>query len=318
MGSLPTTRVTPSSPFLNCGVDYAGPYSLLNFPGRGSKTFKAYLAVFVCFTTKAIHLEAVTDMTSEAFIACYKRFVSRRGVPVNMYSDCGKKFVGAENDWKTIVNSHKFNEEVSHHLVDRGTTWHFNPPAPRQGGLWEAGVKSVKYHLRRVVGDQNLRQDEFGTLLCTIEAILNSRPLCTMSPDLSDLDALTPAHFLIGIILTSILEEDVTEIKQNRLTRWQRVQQMTQHFWKRWSAEYLSSLQQRFKWTKKSSNIQVGDLVLMHDETLNSTKWKLARVIATHPGKDSLVRVVTVKTAKGEYERPVVKLSPILSPNDDE
>lgn len=138
-----------------------------------------------------------------------------------------------------------------------------------------------------------------------------------MSPDPGDLDVLTPGHFLIGKPLNSVPDHDLTQLKMNHLSRWQRVQQMSQHFWKRWSAEYLSTLQQRYKWTQKKANISIGDLVLIHDENLPPSKWRMARVTATHPGKDDLVRVVTVMTAKGELERPITKLSPILPSNND-
>jgi len=69
MGQLPKSRITPSRPFLNSGVDYAGPYTLKTWKGRGAKTYKAYFVVFVCFSTSAVHLELVTDYTTDGFIA---------------------------------------------------------------------------------------------------------------------------------------------------------------------------------------------------------------------------------------------------------
>lgn len=313
MGSLPSTRVNIGRPFLNSGVDYAGPYQVLKCKGRGAKSFKCYFAVFVCFSTKAVHLEYVTDLTSEAFVACYKRFTARRGIPAIMYSDCGSNFVGAEEEIAPIVQSTTYNLDVSNKLATIGTTWKFNPPAaPHQGGLWEAGVKAVKYHLRRVIGQSTLTLEEFGTLLCCVEGILNSRPLCALSSNSDDLNALTPGHFLIGCPINSVPEPDVSDIKINRLSRWQRVQQIHQHFWKRWQAEYLSTLQQRFKWVQKRANFQKDDLVLVHDEQLPPAKWKLGRIVDVHPGADLLVRVVTVRTMSGELKRPIVKLSPLL------
>jgi len=81
--------------------------------------------------------------------------------------------------------------------------------------------------------------------------------------------------------------------------------------------EYLTSLQQRFKWTAKRENLEVGDLVIIKDERFPPMQWEMGRVIKTHPGPDSNVRVVTLKTANGEFQRPVVKLCPILF-NDEE
>ncbi|GFW53902.1 integrase catalytic domain-containing protein [Trichonephila clavipes] len=109
--------------------------------------------------------------------------------------------------------------------------WHFNPPAtPHFGGLWEAGVKSLKSHLKRVVGNNILTHEEFFTLVTQVEAVLNSRPLCPLSEDLNDKFALTPAHFLIDFPLTYLPDPDFEGVPMNRLRRWELVQRMTQIF----------------------------------------------------------------------------------------
>ncbi|CAL8137779.1 unnamed protein product [Orchesella dallaii] len=105
----------------------------------------------------------------------------------------------------------------------------------------------------------------------------------------------------------------------NRLTRWQRAQQITQHFWKRWSNEYLSTLQKRFKWTTSDRDLQVGDIVLVKEDNHPPMKWKAGRVIKAHPGQDNKVRVVTVRlynTESNKYfelKRHVNKLCPLLT-----
>jgi hypothetical protein len=317
MGSLPAGRVNPARPFRHTGVDYAGPFSLSVMKGRGMKYFKGYFCIFICLATKAVHLEAVTDMTTEAFVGTLKRFVSRRTLPTDLYSDCGSNFIGAEKELRDLVNCVERNALVSRFLVDRGTQWHFNSPAaPHHGGLWESGVKSVKYHLRRVMGTETMTLEEFMTVLTQVEAALNSRPLCALSTDPGDLDYLTPGHFLVGEALTAVPEPDLMPLKVNRLSRWQRCQQVFQHFWKRWSTEYLHSLQERNKWKKPSPNVGIGDLVLVKEENLPPLKWRMGRVVTVHPGKDGLVRVVTVKTAMGEFQRPVVKLCPLLAKDE--
>jgi hypothetical protein len=313
MGSLPTPRVRPARPFSNCGVDFAGPFTIRQFKGRGGKTWKCYFAIFVCMATKAVHLESVTELTTEAFIATFKRFSARRGVSRNMYSDNGTNFVGADRELQELLESAKHQSAVSHHHTDNGVDWHFNPPsAPHQGGLWEAGVKAVKSHLKRVVGKAVLTLEEFNTVLCQVEACLNSRPLCAMSSDPADYNVLTPGHFLIGEPLTAIPEPDLTDLKVSHLSRWQQTQQMVQHFWKRWYAEYLTSLQQRFKWMMKREDLRIGDLVIIKEDNIPPNKWKMGRVIIVHPTDDDCVRNATVKTEYGEMKRHVVKLCPIL------
>jgi len=177
------------------------------------------------------------------------------------------------------------------------------------GGLWEAAIKSAKTHLRKIIGTTPLTYEELYTLLVQIEACLNSRPLCPLSDDGTDLAALTPAHFLIGVPLTSLPEIDVSDQPVNRLTRHQLLTQMRQHFWQRWSNEYVTQLQQRHKWTEKSkADIKIGTMVLLRDETVSPMHWRLGRIVALHPGKDGLVRIVDIKTSKGILKRSLPKL----------
>ncbi|GFX85716.1 integrase catalytic domain-containing protein [Trichonephila clavipes] len=225
MGDLLTHRVTPSRPFSVCGVDYAGPINILRYRGRGAKTTKGYIALFVCFVTKALHLELVSDLTSEAFIASLKRFCARRGAPKHIYCDNGTTFVGARRKLLEIfkfVSRLNENEHFCHFLSQVNKEWHFSPPvSPQFGGLWEAGVKRIKYHLKRVIGNTNFTFEEFSTLLSQVEAILNSRPLvsldCDNDPD--SLNILTPSHFLIGEVITSS-PEHTNDDKLSLLSRW--------------------------------------------------------------------------------------------------
>lgn len=131
------------------------------------------------------------------------------------------------------------------------------------GGLWEAGVKSLKYHLRRIL-TRSLTFGEMTTVLCEIEACLNSRPLIPI--DTSDPDApepLTPGHFLIGESLENIPSPDFRNVNLNRLDRWQITQKIVRDFWHRWHTEYLSRLQTRTKWLHKQSELNIGNVVLL-------------------------------------------------------
>ncbi|XP_071578789.1 uncharacterized protein [Temnothorax nylanderi] len=190
--------------------------------------------------------------------------------------------------------------------------WTFNPPsAPHFGGLWESGVKSFKTHLRRVVEDQVLSIEEFTTVLAQIEAVLNSRSLCPVSTDPSDLEVLSPGHFLTMEPLVSVPTHDVTSLPITRLSRWQLVQRIHQDFWKRWHQEYLTTLQQRPKWWTSVNQIVVGSLVLIKDSNLSPLRWRRGRVEALHPGSDGVPRVATVRVADGSLVRPLVKLCPL-------
>ena len=254
MGVLPTPRVTPCRTFLRVGIDYAGPIFIRSSRGRGQHARKGYISLFICLATKAVHLEVVSDGTTEAFLAALKRLTSRRGLCSQIYSDCGTAFVGADKELRILLQT------VSHKTDNSWIVWHPREssgslillPAPHFGGIWEAAVKSVKHHLRRVLGEHKLTYEELATLLAEIEACLNSRPLIPLSDDPDDLDALTPGHFLVGEAITAIPEPNLEDLPDNRLSRWQLVQKMQTAFWRLWSRDYLNTLQTR------ESGIELG------------------------------------------------------------
>jgi hypothetical protein len=226
MGDLPVHRVTPTPPFQTCGVDFAGPFVTRAIPPKSKITYKAYLSIFVCFSTRAVHLEVVSALTTEAFLAAFRRFVSRRGRPSVVFSDNGSNFVGAAKELSelaSVVQSQQHKSEVADNLSASGIQWFvqkFHPPgAPHFGGLWEAGVKSVKYHLHRMLGETRLTFEELATLMAQIESCLNSRPITAISSDPSDLAALTPGHFLIGCPLNAVPDPCLAEVNINRLDR---------------------------------------------------------------------------------------------------
>ncbi|CAG7836073.1 unnamed protein product [Allacma fusca] len=240
------------------------------------------------------------------------RFTSRRGLPSDLYSDCGRNFVGANKELKQLWNSKEFTNDVANFMGSKQIHWHFQPPgSPHFGGLWEYGIKSLKHHIVRAMGSSIFTYDDMHIITCKIEACMNSRPLTQLSSDPNDLAALTPGHFLIGDALNAIPEQNHTTEPESILTRWKLIQRVVQQFCKRWSWEYLSNLQQRPKWLSERPTLQEGDLVLLKDERFPPLKWKLARIIATHPGIDGFVRVFTIKTMDGTFKWPLTKLCPL-------
>lgn len=239
-----------------------------------------------------------------------KRFVARRGLCSDIYSDNATNFVGAKNELKFVhesVNSDSFQGYLNSCQIN----WHFIPArSPHFGGLWEAAVKSCKHHLKRILAQTHLTYEEFYTLLTQVEAVLNSRPLCPISEDPNDLEILTPAHLLIGQSLTAVPERDLTNVKVNFTRRYTHLRQMQQHFWSRWTKEYLHNLQQRTKWQfSKHPEIQVGALVLLMEDNAPPLCWPLGRIVQVHPGSDNIVRVVSVKTKNSVLKRAINKVS---------
>ncbi|XP_068140930.1 uncharacterized protein [Drosophila tropicalis] len=294
MAALPALRVRQAFPFENTGCDYAGPIMMKTHKGRTARKEKGYICLFVCMATSALHLELATDLSTDTFLAALRRFISRRGKCVTMFSDNGRNFVGAKrslNEMEQLVQSQLHNNKIAEALSIEGINWKFIPPhAPHWGGKWESGVRSVKLHLHRVIGHAVLTFEQMHTLLTQVEAVINSRPLCATSD--TDVGYLSPAHMLIGRPYTSVPDGDLDQVPANRLDYWQQSQAMLQGFWKRWHLEYLTSLQQRPKWLMKSANPRPDDLVLVKDSHTPPASWILARIIETIPGPDGLVRAL--------------------------
>ena len=217
--------------------------------------------------------------------------------------------MGAEKEIRRIMIEKDFHEGIHNYACQQGIKFHFIPPcSPHMGGLWEAGVKTMKYHIRRVIGKATFTFVEFSTLVCQVEAILNSRPPCTLSTDPDHPQVLTPGHFLIGTSLLTFPGHYLKDVSSSRLSKWLCIQQMIQGLWSQWSQEYLHHLQQRSKWRISQSNVKIGDLVLIKEDNLPPLVWKKAIISDLHPGKDGVTRVVSLKTSTGTIKRPIIKI----------
>ena len=322
MGDLPKSRIdVPTKAFQDVGIDFGGPFAC---KGTRKNSEKAYLALFVCFASRAVHLEAVSDLTTQACIAALRRFTARRGCPVMIYTDNGSNFAGTKAEiealQKILKNEHanSFQAEAANlHMK-----WNLIPPrAPHFGGLWEASIKSAKHHLRRIMGNNVLSFEELTTLFCQIEWVLNSRPIGVLSDDPKDPKHLTPAHLCCGGSLEAFpmkISSVPDEIKKcSPQKRWFFLQNLLGIFWKRWTKEHVSSLQERLKWKNESENLRVGDLVYLTDDNVAPLQWPLGRITYVYSGPDQFVRVVKVKTSNGIFNRPVAKLRKLPLLNDN-
>ncbi|UYV78173.1 hypothetical protein LAZ67_16000366 [Cordylochernes scorpioides] len=293
---------------------------------------------------KAVPVEIVDPSTKDYLQICEKANLSR-WKPID--SLCLEDFKESENDdekysssaymeWPEILKKEVLKpealekaakqlrigfymardqmSEIAEILANDGTEWKFNPPgAPHFGGLWEAGIECFGCHFRRIIGETLLTDEEFLTLIVQIEACLNSRPLGPISGDPSDLAVLTPAHFLLTSSSCCVPEEDLLSFQL--LPRWKMVQRMVQHLWRQWSTDYIHNLQQRHKWRTPRPNVATGSLVLVREEHVPPAKWIMGRVVEIHPGKDGLVRVVSIRTRAGLLKRPLVKLALLPVPH---
>ena len=251
LGQLPIERVTPDLVFDKVGIDYAGPVYIKYGFIRKPTIVKAYICVFVALSVKAVHLELIADLTADAFVTSLRRFIARHGKPSLIWSDHGTNFVGAARMMKELVElfeDQKTQGAISEFCSAQNILWKFRPEhAPHIGGLWEAVVKSMKTHLRRVLSNTKLIFEEFATVLTQIEACLNSRPWAQLPCDDDGIETLTPGHFFdwktLGISSRSFILLSIFLTAQTLAS----VSSTHSHFWQRWSTEYIVTLKRYTK-----------------------------------------------------------------------
>ncbi|XP_049309145.1 uncharacterized protein LOC125777748 [Bactrocera dorsalis] len=267
MGPLPVTRITPARPFERCGIDFCGPINTY-LRIRGKPPTKSYLTVFVCLVTKAVHIEVVSDLSTNVFLNALKRMSGLRKMPCDIFCDNATNFVGASNqlkDLKQFLFKTETLNEIYKHCSSDFINFHFIPPrAPHFGGLWEAAVKSAKGLLNRTLANTKLTFKELNTVAVEVEDILNSRPLSSMSSDPNDFGALTPGHFLVGDSLRGLPERSLELKTVSHLDRYNTITAIKQSFWRRWSVDYINELRARVKWTTPSPDLTKGALVIIH------------------------------------------------------
>ncbi|GFY31697.1 integrase catalytic domain-containing protein [Trichonephila clavipes] len=264
MGNLPYERVNMAHPFSVTDLDLGGPYFVAYKNQRKDILNKIYVCVCICLVTRAIHLEILSDLTSDAIIATLKRFMSRRGKCSKIFTDNATNFVGANSQLKVFYKTLNFpDQNLAAYFAEEGIEWNFIPPsAPHMGGLWEAGIKSVKYHLKRALGRSRLTYEEFETVIIQVERILNSRPLTPIYNDFDNFEIKPLAENNKGN--SGSLEK--------------------------WSTNYLNTLQQRGKWMIEKDNVMCGTMVIVKEDFTLVCSWLLERVVEVYHGSDGKMR----------------------------
>ena len=310
---LPEDRITECIAFQVTGVDFTGS---LNVKSNGT-VIKAYIVLFTCAVSRAVHLEVVYDLSEHEFLRALVRFSSRRSFPQVMYSDNASNFVAAAKTLQSVASS----RVITNFLLENRITWRFiTPRAAWHGGMWERLIGLTKVTLKKVIGRSLLSVSDLETLVVQIECRLNDRPITYVSSDINDPQPLTPSHLISGHRLTqfpNLVDEDCmldpTFGDENHIGRLFRLRtKVLQSFWDRWKHEYLCSLRER-SGTHRPNNMKipsVGEVVLLVDDKPRMT-WRLAVVQNLLSSDDKSVRSVEVRTTSGNLVRPVSKLCPL-------
>ena len=306
MATIPEFRV-PSYrvvPFAHTALDMAGPFRIKEKEG----TSKSYFLLLTCMVYRAVHLEPLQDMSADAFLQAYDRFVARRGTPVVVVSDNGSNFIGAQNERGRLWNKYKCNYVQEKRPETR---WEFTPPkGPHFGGIYERLIRSVKqavYHT--FTTDCPVPWSVFYTTLVVTEGILNTRPLAYIGADARDPLPLTPADFLGTSAYRA--EPELPEGDWNMKKAWHVTQEHLDRLWRRWCLEVRPHLQSVSTWRKEQRSAEVGDVVAFLDERRRG-RWPMGRVQEVIPSHDGQVRRVVVEVAGTLYHRPVHQIALLL------
>ena len=314
MSDLPKSRTDEESPFTYCGVDLFGPFTIKE---RRSE-LKRWGVIFTCFSCRAIHLETTNTMDTDSFILALRRFVGRRGPVCSIRSDNGGNFVGADNEMQKEIKEMD-HCKIKDFLLSENCDWEWvewerNPAsASHMGGVWERQIRSVRNVLSSLLTEHTgrLNDESLRTLLVEVEAIVNSRPLCTDSLSDESSDPLSPNTLLTQktkVVLPPPGTFQRADVYCRK--RWRTVQYLANEFWSRWRKEFLMGLQKRQKWNTVRPNLQVGDVVLVSDPDVKRNQWPMGRISEVFPGEDGLVRKVNVKVSGSDnpWSRSVAKI----------
>ena len=280
-------RLNKRRAFEITGCDYAGPF----YPKEGGK---AYLLIFTCTVTRAIHLEMCMSLNTEDYILAFRRFQARFGTPNIVVSDNAKTFQAAKVVMQGVLD------------------WRFTPEySPSWGGLWERLIRSVKNSLRKIFGAQRVSREILRTVLHEIESAINKRPLTYISEDREDLKPLRPIDFLSGVSLEVSQQDDSSMMRR----AYKEKVHFFERLWKRWQSEYLLELR---SWNKKKNSgkyiPRVGDVVLVDPKVFaskNRALWPLGRVLKIYPGKDGFSRCALVLYEGSASRRSTSSLYPL-------
>ena len=258
-----------------------------------------YIVIFTCAVSRNVHAEVLNGMSVTDLMHGLRRFVSRYGIPAIFVSDNAKSF-GCVSRELPIVLSHP---KLQKYLHDLEITWKFYvEKSPWMGGFIERVVGLFKSSIRRVVGRAMLDFQEFMTLICELNAVLNSRPISYVYDSTGEDLPITPSQLWCGKNITMLppfyeakIDRKDPQICNKRLKYLDKV---LTHFWNRFTSQYLSSLTERHlsrNLPRDGRQPKVGEVVLIKHDLYPRGKWKIARVQNVNKGSDGVIRRVELK-----------------------
>ena len=321
MSPLPPQRLDVQSPaFTHVGVDYTGFFRLQR---PKDVTQKAYIVIFTCMTSRAVHLEIVTDMTTIGFIEALRSMIARRGTPHTIYSDNAQTFIATDTQLKLLFEA--LPAKIDPWLKVERIEWEFNAPyAQHRGGAWERLVKTVKDTLKKTLGRQEIRESLFRVVVKETEAYINDRPLTYNVENMENWHPVTPAQICLGRDISTLPTGSdgfkPTRDGRQAINLWKSRMALSQQAWETFTEDYMEHvLPQLPKWNDAEPCLKEGDMVLIKKEHAPRARWPLARVISVqkprYTTRHDTTRTAELRTATQQtLTRAVTKLVPLEHP----
>ena len=304
MAPLPTERMDNPVAYQYCSLDFFGPMiakhdcNIKDCPHTDSKV---YACLFTCFQSRHCHVELVHDLSTEAFLEAFLRFVSRRGKPSVMYSDNCKTYKAAAKELNKIVNGLDWNK-INDKMTQKSIEWKWSTErAAWTNGLTERLVGLLKYHLRIIFDKNKFTKIQIATILAECEMMVNNRPLSAISES-DEVLPVTPSELVTGRKLEPLpvqIPKSVLDSEPKYIGKWKTRRTIQNNFWKKWRHNYLLNLSVTRKWKQGQPILKEKDVVLLMDKNLSRGHWKLGRIEEVIRGRDSVVRQAIVQVAGG-------------------
>ena len=342
---LPGYRVRKARIFKNVGVDFVGPITIKDeryaewryktdkerkeeetktakSKKKGEKDKpppkpKAYMLIFTCAVSRAVHFEATLGMTTNDFTMALQRFMNQRGVPETITSDHGKSFKRTHKEMESIYKSARVKKFLDQNRIK----WNFyTERAPWMGGFIERLNGIYKSIVKKTYGNAALSFDEFRTMVSYAMGVANDRPLTYVYSDFnSSCHDISPSMLMHGEKLNEPSHLSLRKPKdKDEVTLGERylfLEKLKDSFWKLWSDEYLTALMERhIKQSRVPIKLRVpkvNDVVLVKNENMPRREWKIGRILKVKQGKrDGIIREVQLITTNKTGKRSIINRSP--------
>ena len=318
---LPAERVQWQRPFATVGVDHTCHFYARDAQGQ---YIKLYICLFVCATTRAVHLEVVDNLTTKAFILCLRHLAAAKGMPSVILSDNHRTLISGEKFLLYLQEDDIVREFLQSHRIQ----WrHQTPHSPWMEGHFERLVHTIKTSLSAAIARKIYNKEEFTTIVKEVESIVNMHPLTYQSTESCD-QPLTPSQLLCGrniSIMPPLLQPDTDDLdNESRELRHQYylISNALDKFRRRWFSEYLTSLREKHLTLCSRSpmhHLKPGSLVMVKHENLHRYDWPLGKVLRVFPDPQGIIRTVEVEDGGKMSLRSVTFLVPLeLDCNDEE